>query len=136
MAQLHFLFSIQKKKSYYSVIKIRYIGIFLSSSNPATLKLLAFLTDWILNSQMFTSRARNDRKRVDQCQPPVVVFGERCVQVAYSPWLHFDSLLFCVSSFLVLNLLWFFRCWRISFATLLCHNLNSSSTFFASLTGP
>lgn len=67
-----------------------------SSSSPATLKLLAFLMDWILDSQMFTSRAGNERQGVDRRRPPVAAFGERCVKVAYSPWLHFDSLLFYV----------------------------------------
>ncbi|XP_011609380.2 coiled-coil domain-containing protein 138 [Takifugu rubripes] len=52
-----------------------------SCSSLAMLKLLAFLMDWILDSQMFTSRAGNERKGVDQRWPPVAAFGERCVKV-------------------------------------------------------
>lgn len=45
-------------------------------------------------------------------------------------------ILCCFMSFMVLYLFRFCLCWRISFITLVFHNLNSSSTFFVSLTGP
>lgn len=45
-------------------------------------------------------------------------------------------ILCCFMSFMVLYLLRFCLCWRISCITLVFHNLNSSSTFFVSSTGP
>lgn len=48
----------------------------------------------------------------------------------------FTLILCCFMSFMALCLFRFCLCWRISFTTLLFHNLNSSSTFCASSTGP
>lgn len=51
------------------------------NSSPPPLKLLALLLDWILDGQMFSSEAGNERKAVGQCLPLEIVLNERCLKV-------------------------------------------------------
>ncbi|XP_071362019.1 coiled-coil domain-containing protein 138-like isoform X2 [Trachinotus anak] len=51
------------------------------SSSPTHLKLLALLSDWVLDGQTFSSVAGNEGKGVAQCLPQDVVLSERCLKV-------------------------------------------------------
>eukprot|EP00064_Thunnus_orientalis_P019902 superscaffoldBa00005198_g20033 len=51
------------------------------SSSHTSLKLLAFLLDWVLDGQTLSSTAGNEGKDVGQFLPPEVILNERCLKV-------------------------------------------------------
>ncbi|XP_053185124.1 coiled-coil domain-containing protein 138-like [Scomber japonicus] len=51
------------------------------SSSHSPLKLLAFLLDWVLDGQIFSSVTGNEGKDGGQFLPPEVILNERCLKV-------------------------------------------------------